>query len=111
MKTYPSARGADSRAEALKGRYPSETALFPSFAEAEADEARVRQASERQRYIAQHRETMRVCWPEWTGPTADGNGTSGFCEVHACCVHNLTHGAPAITTWLPAASRASARTA
>ena len=35
---------------------------------------------------------MKMCWPEWDGPAANGSGTSRFCEVHACCVHSLTHG-------------------
>ena len=98
MKTYPGTCGSVRRAAVTvegaekKSALSSETALFPAFARAEADESRAQQANERERQIAQHRETMKACWPEWSGPVAGGDGASGFCEVHACCVHNLTDG-------------------
>ena len=69
-----------------------ETALFPAFAQAEAQQSEWRYADERVRQIADHRASMKVCWPEWRGPAAGGGGTSGFCEVNSCVVHNLTYG-------------------
>ncbi len=68
------------------------TEWFPAFARAEAQQEERRRADLRQRQLADHRASMKTCWPEWTGPVAGGNGTSGFCEVHSCGVHNLTHG-------------------
>ena len=94
MKIYQGTRGADACAEVTvkTGHLPGETALFPAFARAEADETRARQTDERVRRVAEHRESMKVCWPEWSGPAAGGSGASGFCEVHTCGVHSLTHG-------------------
>lgn len=99
MKTYQGTRGADACAEVTVETVhtPVETALFPAFAQAEADETRARQTDERVRRVAEHRESMKVCWPEWSGPVAGGSGAggsgaSGFCEVHTCGVHSLTHG-------------------
>ena len=94
MKTHPRTRGANGCAEATveTGQFPVETALFPAFAQAEADHTRQRQADERARRVSEHRVSMKVCWPEWPGPVAGGTGTSGFCEVHTCGVHSLTHG-------------------
>ena len=93
MKTHQGTRGIDVRAEdAELGRDSrGETEFFPAFAQAEADATRQQQVSERTRRITGHRETMKMCWPEWDGPAANGSGTSRFCEVHACCVHSLTH--------------------
>ena len=76
----------------MKAIQHDSTELFPAFAQAEAEEDQQRQVAIRQQRIEEHRSSMKFCWPEWTGPLANGPGTSGFCEVHSLTVHSLTHG-------------------
>lgn len=71
---------------------PDPTDLFPAFAQAEAEEDEQSQIAARKQQIEEHRRSMKFCWPDWTGPLADGSGTSGFCEVHSLTAHSLTHG-------------------
>ena len=76
----------------MKATQHDPTGLFPAFAQAEAEEARQRQAADRERSVKEHRASMKFCWPEWTGPVAGGPGASGFCEVHSLTAYSLTHG-------------------
>ena len=76
----------------MKATRHDPTELFPAFAQAESEEDQQRQIAVRQRQIEEHRHSMKFCWPEWTGPVANGPGTSGFCEVHSLTAYSLTHG-------------------
>ncbi len=69
-----------------------ETDLFPAFAAVEAEENQQRRLAERERRLQEHRISMAVCWPEWTGPVAGGPGASAFCEVDGLDAFGLTHG-------------------
>lgn len=76
----------------MKATRHDPTDLFPAFARAEAKEDQQRQIAVRQRQIEEHCNSMKFCWPEWTGPVANGPGASGFCEVHSLTAYSLTHG-------------------
>ena len=72
--------------------HQDDTELFPSFAQAEVEEGRRHRAAARARQLAEHREHLALCWPEWRGPVANGPGASGFCEVNTLDAFSLTHG-------------------
>lgn len=72
--------------------YQDDTDLFPAFAQAEVEAGQRRCAAARERHLAEHREHLASCWPEWRGPVANGSDTSGFCEVNTLDAFSLTHG-------------------
>jgi len=63
------------------------TDFFPLFIEEDRKAAVQEEEQSRQKWIDQHLQSLRTCWPEWEGPRV-----GGWCSVNSTCAFSVTHG-------------------